>query len=96
MEPLLADNGYDYTAFPWSNYGGLKEYHCQNFLEEELVRDGKLWMIEDPSRNVESKERILRMWRPVVESGFKRPGATVGDGSRVPEIAETNMDESRA
>lgn len=96
VEPLLVDNGYDYTTFPWSDYGGLREYHCQSFLQEELVRDGKLWMIEDPSRNAENKERILRVWRPLVESGFKRPDATVGDGSRAPEIAETNMDESRA
>ena len=53
------------------------------------MRDGKVWMVKDPSRNEENKERILRVWRPLLESGFKRPDAKIGDdGGRAPEIAK--------
>ena len=101
--PLLIENDYTpYNSFWWSDYGGLADYYDEFLFEARLVKDGKLWMVEDPSRNEQNKERILRVWRPLVESGFQRPDhdAKVEDGSRTLEIAERigalNLDESKA
>jgi len=96
--PLSVNNNYcDENKFSWSDYGGLAEYEDQGLFEAYLVKDGKVWMIEDPSRNEENKERILRVWRPLVESGFKRPEANRSGAPKIAErIGELNLEESKA
>jgi hypothetical protein len=64
----LQVGGYleDYT-----DYGGMRPYQSQFFRFGELFLDGKEWMLQDPMAHRENAERILQVWRPIVESGFK-------------------------
>jgi hypothetical protein len=72
VRPLLED-----TAI----HGGFSEYQDHSFgRETQLVEDGKLWMLQDPTAiSSANARRILELWRPLVQNGFQRP-EHVNDG----------------
>ena len=76
VRPLLEDSAiYALNKFAWSDYGGFSEYQDHSFgRETQLVEDGKLWMLEDPTGIASANaRRILELWRPLVQNGFQRP-----------------------
>lgn len=88
VQPLLIDpndGDYDYNSFSWCDYGGLAEYGGQSLGDVQLVKDRKLWMIEDPSRDAQNRERILKLWRRWWRAGSrdrKRGSGTTGEARR--------------
>ena len=66
MQQKLGGHLEDYT-----DYGGMEVYHSQYFMFRELFLDGKEWMLRDPMTHRDNAERILKVWRPIVKSGFK-------------------------
>lgn len=83
VRPLLEDSAiYALNKFAWSDYGGFSEYQDHSFgRETQLVEDGKLWMLEDPTAiSSTNAQRILGLWRPLVQNGFQRPEQAI-DGA---------------
>lgn len=59
-----------------NRYGEMKKYTAgQSFDEEHLL--GKnlddLWLLKDPLTNTKNKNRILKMWRPIIKTFKKKP-----------------------
>lgn len=82
VRPLLDDTAiHASNKFAWSDYSGFSEYQDHSFgRETQLVEDGKLWMLEDPTAiSSANARRILELWRPLVQNGFQRP-EHVNDG----------------
>jgi hypothetical protein len=55
---------------PQSQYGKIVKYQTQWFADEQedgKVNDEDKWMIESPLKNKQNKERILKMWTPLVK-----------------------------
>ena len=47
------------------NYGTVKMYQNQDFDLVEMVEDHNEWMLENPIKSTKSKERILRIVKPL-------------------------------
>lgn len=93
VRPLLEDSAIRaLNKFVWSDYGGFSEYQDHSFgRETQLVEDGKLWMLEDPTATSSANaRRILELWRPLVQTGFQRPAhANDGGANHVVSAVDT-------
>lgn len=69
--PMLMQQEVGGSLEDYTDYKGMRPYQSQFFRFGELFLDGKEWMLQDPMAHRENAERILQVWRPIVESGFK-------------------------
>ena len=69
--PMLMQQEVGGYLEDYTDYGGMRPYQSQFFRFVELFLDKKEWMLQDPMAHRENAERILQVWRPIVESGFK-------------------------
>jgi len=57
----------DYNSIlrPKSKYGKMAKY-VEQFFDIDSVKKEDMWMLESPLKNNENKQRILKIWRPLV------------------------------
>jgi hypothetical protein len=54
-----------------TDYGGITKYVDDGFYFQWLYVDGDGWMLEDPTMHRDNSERILKVWRSIIQRGFQ-------------------------
>uniref|UniRef100_A0A6C0LJH8 Uncharacterized protein n=1 Tax=viral metagenome TaxID=1070528 RepID=A0A6C0LJH8_9ZZZZ len=57
------------TMLKW---GIMKRYHSQFFDFHRLIDDNNEWLIESPLKNTKNRERILKLWKPIISKSSIR------------------------
>jgi hypothetical protein len=94
---LMRQKGHN-SWLECTDYGGMAEYIEQDFLFQCLYLDGGGWMLQDPTTHHENGERILKVWRAIIQSGFQLVKAEPADGASQAQnetLVEAAMDESQ-
>jgi hypothetical protein len=71
--PLLMQQEFPTAWLDWevTDYGGMAAYGGEFFKYKQLYLDGNGWMFQDPLTHRANAERILKVWKPLIQSGFR-------------------------
>lgn len=53
-----------------TDYGGMAAYAGEFFRYQEMCADGNAWMLRDPTVEKANAERILKIWKALIEKGL--------------------------
>jgi hypothetical protein len=96
--PMLMRQKLRSSWLECTDYGGMAEYINEAFYFQWVFMERDGWMLEDPTTHRENGERILKVWRAIIQSGFQlvkaEPAQAQNETLAAPGL-ETSMVESR-
>ena len=82
-----------------TDYGGMAKHFGEFYKFKQLYLYGNGWMLQDPTWSRANAERVLKVGRPLVQSGFQaaKPSEELGkDGSQAVPDSETTSNSVHA